>query len=261
MAGFIAPSDAQQLVVGGSAKFSVSSQFIIATSANKVTLYRSSSPVERVYTYDCLDKVDALEISPDERFFLCAMYSRNCVQIFSTSDVKWKCRVNEGPAGMISAAWCPDSQAIITESDFGIQLSLWSLVDSSQSVITFPKPLTKVHTALANFNKQPTSTIAFSDNGQFLAVVHRIELQDHIGIYSLHPLLEVTKFRSKTADIACIQWLPMDTHIVTIDVPLHYKCAIYSPSGEVSSCSQYPSYLQLSFVIEIATILMYIQLN
>lgn len=233
MASFHDKSADTHLLQGGTAKFSSSGSLIAAVAGSKIALYRNTSPVERIHIFACIDKIEYFDFSPDESFLLCALYARNCVQVFSTTDFNWKCRINEGPAGMISASWVPDSQSLITESDFGIQLSVWSLVDNSQSVITFPKPVTKMHSAMATFNRTNSSTIAFSDNRRFLAVVHRIELQDHIGVYSLNPLLEVTKFRARTSDVAMVQWLPYDTHLITIDSPLYYKCAIYSPSGEV----------------------------
>lgn len=236
MASFHDKSADTHLLQGGAAKFSSSGSLIASVAGSKIALYRNTCPVERIHIFACIDKIEYFDFSPDESFLLCALYARNCVQVFSTTDVNWKCRINEGPAGMISASWIPDSQSLITESDFGIQLSVWSLVDNSQSVITFPKPVTKLHSAMATFNRTNSSTIAFSDNRRFLAVVHRIELQDHIGVYSLNPLLEVTKFRARTSDVAMVQWLPYDTHLITIDSPLYYKCAIYSPSGEVRVC-------------------------
>ncbi len=85
---------------------------------------------------------------------------------------------------------------------------------------------------------------AYSDCNRYLAVVHRIELQDHIAVYSLQPLQEISKFRGRSNDISCIQWLPGDTHLITIDSHLYYNCSIYTPTGEVSifgySTASYP---------------------
>lgn len=219
---------------GTGAKFSHSTRLVGATSGTKLAIYRNSQPVERVQIFQCIDKIETFEFSPDEQYVLCALNARGCVQVFCIADPNWKCRINEGPAGLISSSWTPDSRSIITESDFGIQMSVWSLTDNSQSIITFPKPITKLHSIIAHHNRASSSTFAFSDSQQFLAVVHRMELQDYIGIYTLNPLMEVIKFRSRSPDICCIQWLPQDTHIVTIDSAIYYKCCVYSPAGEVS---------------------------
>lgn len=219
---------------GSGAKFSHSTQFIGVTSGTKLAIYRNSQPVERLQLFACIDKIESFDFSPDEQYVLCTLPARSCVQVFCIADPNWKCRINEGPAGLISSAWTPDSRNVITESDFGIQISVWSLTDNSQSIITFPKPTTKLHSIIAHHNRAVSPTYAFSDSQQFLVVVHRMELQDYIGIYSLNPLIEVIKFRSRSADICCIQWLPLDTHIVAIDSPIYHKCCVYSPAGEVN---------------------------
>jgi hypothetical protein len=133
-------------------------------------------------------------------------------------------------AGIINAYWTPDSRNVVTESDFGIQLSLWSLTDSNSVIVSLPKP------PFTQYSK----TTAFTDCGRFLAVVHRIELQDQIGVYSVASqtslgMSEVSKFRARSNDVASVYWVPSGTHIITLDSPLTYKVCAYSPMGEVSA--------------------------
>lgn len=193
-------------------------------TAGRVVIRAVSAPEQVAQMLQCVDKIDKIEFSPDGEYLMCALYARQAIQIFSMADPTWKCRINESAAGLISAVWAPDSRTVLTESDFGIQLSLWSLTDSSQAVISLPKP------AQRQFKCQFTS---FSDCNRFLAVVHRIDLQDMIGIYSLHPATEMVKFKARSGDVNVINWLPGGTHLITIDSPLTYKCCVYTPSGEV----------------------------
>lgn len=74
---------------------------------------------------------------------------------------------------------------------------------------------------------------AFSDCGRMFAVVHRIELHDHIGIFTTNPWSEISKFQCRSNDISSIQWTPNGAHLVAIDSPLTYKFLVYTPSGEV----------------------------
>jgi len=72
---------------------------------------------------------------------MCLLLSRNAAQVFSVPNVVnplgsdvWKCRINEGIAGMINAIWSPCSQYILTESDYGIHLCFWSLFEATDAV-------------------------------------------------------------------------------------------------------------------------------
>lgn len=197
------------------------------TTGNRVTI-RSTETLEISHIYQCVDRIDKIEISPDSCYVLCALYSRNVVQVFSVEDKEWKCRINEGVAGIVNAYWTPDSRNVITESDFGIQLSLWSLTEANSVIVALPKP------PQGPFSK----TLAFSDCGRFMAVVHRIELQDQIGVYTVASqtslgMSEVSKFRARSNDVASVHWVPGGTHLITLDSPLTYKFCAYTPMGEV----------------------------
>jgi WD40 repeat protein len=215
------------LLTGSASVISPNGKFLASTMVSRLVLRELSKISQILNVFQCLDKIDRIEFSPDSQYVLCGLYARNTVQVVSVSDFEWKCRISEGVAGIISVCWAPDSRTIITESDFGICLSAWSLCEEKHSIISFPKPSHK------GFKSQ---YIAFSDDKQFMAVVHRIELQDQIGIYSLHPLNELIKFKSKSYDISSIQWTPRDSNIITMDSPLHYACCVYSATGEVFVC-------------------------
>lgn len=68
----------------------------------------------------------------------------------------------------------------------------------------------------------------------YLAVGHRIECKDHIGVYSVQPWQELSKFRSRTNDMVSLQWTPRGTHLVAQDSQLQYRVMVYTPAGEVS---------------------------
>jgi WD40 repeat protein len=215
------------VLMGSMTIVSPNGKYLASTMVSKVVLREISNISQISHLHQCLDKIEKIEFSPNSEFLLCGLYARNAIQIFSTTNFEWNCRINEGIAGIISCYWLPDSRTILTESDFGICLSLWSLSDEKHSIISMPKP-----SHAKSFKSQ---YVAFSDNHHYMVVVHRSELQDSIGLYSINttPISELTKFKSRSHDIASISFLPKDTNIFTIDSPLHYTCCVYSPSGEV----------------------------
>ena len=211
--------------VGSHSILSPNAAFVASTSGNRLNI-RSSQSLEITHIFQCVDKIDKIEISPDNCYVLCALLARSVIQVFSLEDKDWKCRINEGVAGIINAYWTPDSRTVVAESDFGIQLSLWSLTESNSVIINLPKPPFTPY----------SQTSSFSDCGRFFALLHRVELQDQIGVYSVQAQLlgEISKFRAKSNDVASIHWVPSGTHIITLDSPLSYRFCAYTPMGEVS---------------------------
>lgn len=223
---------------GTQSAFSADGVFVSAVTAGNRLSVRNHNSLEVSNIFQCVDKIDKIEISPDSCYIMCALYSRNVIQVFSVADKDWKCRINEGVAGMINAYWTPDSRNVVVESDFGIQVSIWSLTDSNSVIISLPKPPYTMY----------SKTGAFSDCGRFFALVHRIELQDQIGVYSVASqtslgMSEISKFRARSNDVASIYWVPGGTHLITLDSPLTYKFCAYTPMGEVRQC--FPNFILL----------------
>ena len=92
------------------------------------------------HIFSCIDRIDKIEFSKDSEYIFCAIYNRSTVQIFSLTDFQWRCRINESIAGMVSVTWAPDSRHVLVESDFGIQLAIWSLLENTSYIIHSPKP-------------------------------------------------------------------------------------------------------------------------
>ena len=178
---------------------------------------------------------------------------------------------------MVNAYWAPNSRSILTESDFGIQLAVWSLTDSSTSIISNPKQPPVMPPSLSPTGSSSSSTAAtgsnhsyaalafrnhdsfsrlnstvlgaplacFSDCREYMAAVHRIEGHDHIGVYNVEPWGELNKFRARSSDISQVQWTPSSSLILAIDSPLLYRIGVYAPStGElVASIEPYSNAL------------------
>ena len=203
----------------------------IASSLGSRATVRNIATSEVIHIFSCVDKIEKIEFSPNSEYLLCGLYERCAVQVFCMADNTWKCRINEGIAGMVHCRWTPDSRHIITESDFGIQLAVWSLIDGSSGLIAYPKP---------------TNIIAFSDDNNYCAIGLRIELVDYIGVYAISNSntiknqnestsnwTEVSKFKSKSQDIQNIYFLPNSHLILTVDTCIQYHINVYLLTGEV----------------------------
>ncbi len=238
------PCQFSEMVLGSSAIFSPDHRYISVVSGSRLTV-RETDTVEILHVFSCVDKIEKVVFSPDSQYILCGMFSRNAIQIFSIADGEWRCRINEGVAGIIQASWGPDSRCIITESDFGLQLGVWNLTDSSSLTIPSPKANLKTSPSIL-LDSSPclankTSRLSgFSDCGRYFAIVQRINAQDQLGIYTTNPWGIANKFKCKSADIASICWSPCSNYIITADSALTYNLITYDLHGQV--ISKYEAY-------------------
>jgi WD40 repeat protein len=208
--------------------------YIAIVSGSRITVIESET-MHVLHVFPCVDKIDKVLFSPDSQYVLCGMFTRNAVQIFSVADGEWRCRVNEGVAGIVNVTWSPDSRSVLTQSDFGLQVVVWSLVDSSSYLISSPKTnsgdasIQLQSSSGASTSMGPLSS--FSDCGVFLALVHRIALHDHIGVYTTKPWGEANKFKCRSTDVAALAWSPCSRYLITADSSLRYMVHVYSVHG------------------------------
>jgi hypothetical protein len=218
------------ITAASTAIYSPSGCLLASATGCKITV-RDLNTLQVLQIFQCIDKPDKVEFSPDSSYLFCAFLSRGAIQCFSMCNLEWKCRINEGVSGFINVFWMPDSRGIVTVSDFGIQVTVWSLLDSTSHVMSSPKQSLGL---IGSSGASQQQSLNFSDCSRFLAIVHRLELHDFIGVYSTSPFHELSKFKSRSNDVAAVYWTPNSTHIVTVDSPLTYKIVVYTASGDVS---------------------------
>ncbi|CAF0741516.1 unnamed protein product [Didymodactylos carnosus] len=159
-------------------------------------IVRSSSTLEIINLFACIDTIDKIEWSYDSRLILAGLLKRNAVQIFSLDNPEWKCKIDEGSAGLCSVHWSPDSRHILTTSQFHLRITVWSLTSKSVSYIKYPKKL----------NQQPS--YVFSPNHQYMALVERRnDSSDHISIFDCTSNWSmVSHFQPDLEDLQGIVW-------------------------------------------------------
>jgi len=234
-----------KIVLGSMSIFSPDSQYVGIVSGSRLTVLESET-MSVLHVFPCVDKIEKVIFSPDSQYVLCGMFSRNAVQIFSLADGEWRCRVNEGVAGVVNVTWAPDSRSVLTESDFGLQTVVWSLVDSSSYLIASPKASTSAVAIQLDSAPTPSGSrragplACFSDCSKFYAMVHRSNLHDHIGVYTTQPWGVASKFKGRSADVAALSWSPCSRFLVTADSPLTYMVHVYDLHG--SHVAQFEAY-------------------
>jgi hypothetical protein len=207
---------------------SADGQLAAFISGTRLTLkdYRT---LKDVAVYACIDRIENAQFSPDGTLILCSIKSRSVVQIFSVEDITWKGRIDEACVGFKSAVFCPDSRHILIESDYGIHISIWSLLDASSVLIMHQK-------CVAHSSGSQLKIYAFSPDKKYLAVIHKVELVDQIGIYNTQTWTKAGQFKSASQDCIAIDFSPLNSnHIITCDSPFAFTVTIYNIAGEVLS--------------------------
>lgn len=102
-------------------------------------IVREMNSLEIKNIFTCLDTINYIEWSPDSEFIMCSLSKRNLVQVFSIENPEWKCKIDEGSAGLLKCNWSPDSRHILTTADFHLRITVWSLMNKSVSYMKHPK--------------------------------------------------------------------------------------------------------------------------
>ncbi|XP_078442429.1 transducin/WD40 repeat-like superfamily protein [Wolffia australiana] len=196
--------------------FSPNGRFL-AIAVDYRLVIRDVASLKVVVLFSCVDKISNIEWAFDSEYVLCVLYKRPMVQVWSLSRPEWTCKIDEGPAGISSARWSPDSRHILTTSDFQLRLTVWSLVNTACVHVQWPKQVSK--------------GVSFTHDGKFAAVCTRSECKDHVILLSCQTWEIMGSFSVDTVDLAGVEWSPDDTAIAVWDSSLEYKVIIYSPDG------------------------------
>jgi len=192
----------------------------LASVAQNRVLVRDATILNLVQVYVCKDKVDRIEWSPDSVYILAELSKQGIVQVFSTADAEWSCRIDEGLGGVARARWGPLSQHVLVLSDFLLYVSIWKLEDQGVAV-RIPHP------------KYRSRGLAFSRNGRWLALLRRSDCRDSVVVHSCEEgFAQISEF-PVDGDCADLVWAPGDQGLILWERPARTTRLLwFSPCGE-----------------------------
>ncbi len=120
---------------------------------------------------------------------------------------------------MSSARFTPDSQRVLTVSEFNVRMDIWSLTDKSIMSINYPKFSDK--------------GVSFTSNGYFMALIERHEAKDSVGVYYVGTFTLISHFNLDMADAIDLAWSKDDSFLIIWENCIECKFNIYSPLGEI----------------------------
>ena len=202
--------------------FSPNGQYLANVNQYRLII-RASKTLEILHLFPCLDTIETIEWSYDSRLILAGLIKRHAVQIFSLENPEWKCKIDEGSAGLCHVHWAPDSRHVLTTAQFHLRITVWSLTSKNVSYIKYPKKLS------------PKSYV-FNLMKSYMALVERrTDNTDHISIfdYSAHWSM-IGHFQvNELEDLQGIQWSPNEDVLCLWENCYEYKIVFYRLDGQI----------------------------
>ncbi|KAL0487113.1 WD repeat-containing protein WRAP [Acrasis kona] len=156
------------------------------------------------------------------------MQKRGTVEVWSLTNPKWKCKIEEGPAGISDARFSPDSAHVLITSEFQLRITVWSLFDDSANHAHIKSP------------KYSGKGLDFRIGGEYMALAERRECKDFISIIFTPTWELVQHFPAHTKNLQDLKWSPDGRYICAWDSSLDFSVCIYDMSG--SLVKQYEAY-------------------
>lgn len=211
---------------------SPNSQFI-AIVVDFRLIIRSCQTLSILHLFSCTDLISCIQWSPDSNLIACASLKLGNIHIWSLSDPKFSCSINEGVAGL-SKMFFGDCRHLLTIDDFALRITVWSLIDGSCNYIQFPKYIEKGY--------------CFRCDSQYFAVVERRDCKDLVNVYNTADQWSLEKeWTVDTFDLADICWSPDGRYIAAWESVL-FKVLLYYPDGRLVSVYEVDSGLGIKSV-------------
>jgi len=160
--------------------------------------------------------------SCDSEYLLAACAKKGAVNVFKLRDEDWSSRIDSGAEGLVKAEWAPDGRTILCFSEWGLRVTIWSLVTGTATYIQFP-----VH---------PDRGYTFRADGRYFILAERHKSKDTLGLYDTAESYKLVRhFPLPTASLSSLCLSPTGNHLAVWEGPLEYKLHVVSLAGDLQA--------------------------
>ncbi|KAJ3816063.1 WD repeat-containing protein 8 [Lentinula aff. lateritia] len=221
-AHFVLNAVHDRVIIRKTDSFQISRTWVIdpTPSESATLLNKQASKAIRSSTDSRNNSISHAAWSSDSEYVLAASVRGGFVQVFKLRDEGWTARIDCGVEGLVKAVWAPDARTILCFSDWGLRVTIWSLVTGTASYIQFPIFLDK------GFDFHP--------DGRYFVLAERHKSKDMLGLYDASESYKlVRRFPSQTSSLASLALSPTGNHIAVWEGPLEYKVHIMTLAGNL----------------------------
>ncbi|KAI0667380.1 WD repeat-containing protein 8 [Trametes maxima] len=158
--------------------------------------------------------------SCDSEYVLGACAKTGVVSVFKLRDETWSARLEAGSEGLMKAEWAPDGRTVLCFSEWGLRVTMWSLVTGAATYIQYP-----IH---------PDRGYAFRQDVRYFVLAERHKSKDTLGVYDAHEAYRLVRhFPLPTNSLASLSLSPTGNYLAVWEGPLEFKLHIVSLAGNV----------------------------
>ncbi|KAI6108473.1 WD repeat-containing protein 8 [Pisolithus croceorrhizus] len=158
--------------------------------------------------------------SCDSEYILAASAKKGVVHVFKLRDEDWNARIETGAEGLVKAEWAPDGRHILCFSEWGLRVTIWSLLTASATYIQFP-----IH---------PDRGYAFRADARYFVLAERHKSRDTVGVYDASSNFRLVRhFPSPTTNLSSLALSPSGNYLAVWESILEHKLHILSLAGDV----------------------------
>ncbi|KAI0001905.1 YVTN repeat-like/Quino protein amine dehydrogenase [Russula vinacea] len=226
-AHFILTAVSDRLVVRRADTFQVSRSWQVPSlpspsTAAMIPVTSSRPPVKPPLDADGITQIVITQISwsPDSEYVFAACAKLGLVYVFRMRDEEWSAHIETGTEGLLRAEWAPDGRHVLCFSEWGLRVTVWSLVAGIATYIQYPLHPDRGH--------------AFRQDGRYFVLAERHKSKDTIGVYDAANSFSLARhFPLPTSSMSSLALSPSGSHIAVWEGPLEYRLFILSLAGDV----------------------------
>ncbi|PBK77430.1 YVTN repeat-like/Quino protein amine dehydrogenase [Armillaria solidipes] len=193
---------------------------IVRTSAIDASPSPTNASLPQLKALSGDNRITHAAWSSDSEYMLAACARKGVVHVYKLHDEKWHARVDAGAEGLAKAEWAPDGRSILCFSEWGLRVTIWSLITGSATYIQFPLHLDKGY--------------AFRSDGRYFVLAERHRSKDTLGLYDAADGFKLARhFPLPTSSLSSFALSPNGNHLAAWEGPLEYKVFILTLAGEV----------------------------
>lgn len=213
-AHFILNAVEDVLIVRRTDTLQISCTWSIGAPSQTATLLNSSKPPSQH------QRISHAGWSCDSEYLFAASAKRGIVQVFRLTDEHWNARIETGAEGLVKAEWASDGRHILCFSEWGLRVTIWSLLTGAATYIQFP-----IH---------PDRGYAFRADAHYFILAERHKSKDTLGIYDASAGYRLVRhFPLPTTNLSSLALCPTGNYLAVWEGILEYRLYVLSLMGDI----------------------------
>ncbi|KAI0819785.1 YVTN repeat-like/Quino protein amine dehydrogenase [Trametes gibbosa] len=218
---FLLTAAQDRLIIRRSDSFEIARSWLVDTSPSLTSAaLASTNTKQKGRAEEITNCITHAAWSCDSEHVLAACTKTGVVSVFKLRDESWTARIEAGAEGLVKAEWAPDGRTVLCFSEWGLRVTMWSLVTGVATHIQYP-----IH---------PDRGYAFRKDARYFVLAERHKSKDTLGVYDAHEAYRLVRhFPLPTSSLASVSLSPTGNCLAVWEGPLEFKLYIVSLAGNV----------------------------